>query len=259
MKISSTELVAFANELADASGAVIRPHFRSGLMIEDKVDETPVTIADRSAERALRDMIEARFPEHGIAGEEFGVERGDAEYVWSLDPIDGTKSFVTGNPLFGTLIALTRAGYPFLGVIDMPVLGERWVGLEGEGTTFGGAPAQVRACAEIGSAWLLATSPTMFKGVDQDAFDRIASAVKFPLYGGDCYNYGRLASGMVDLVVEAELQDYDFLATVPVIEAAGGIATDWDGERLHRGSSGKVVCAGDARVHAAALKLLQGA
>jgi histidinol phosphatase-like enzyme (inositol monophosphatase family) len=253
-----------AKILAAASREVIARHFRSRLEVESKSDESPVTIADRETEAALRQVLAERHPEHGIVGEEHGVERADAEFVWVLDPIDGTKSFITGSPLFGTLIALQRDGRPILGMIDMPVLGERWLGAAGHGTTFtdaqGEQEARCRPCAGIGEAMLRTTSLSMFETDPRDlpALRRVMEAVKVTVWGGDCYCYGLLASGFQDLVIEANLANYDFMALIPVIEGAGGIASDWRGDPLGLESDGRVVMAGDPRVHEAALELLAG-
>ena len=174
-----------------------------------------------------------------------------------LDPIDGTKSFITGRPLFGTLIALAHRGRPVMGMIDQSILRERWVGVAGGVSAWNGRPISVRACPRIEDAVLFATSPAMFRaGAENDAFDRVQRKVRLPMYGGDCYAYGLLAMGFADLVVEASLQPYDFMALVPVIEGAGGRLTDWQGRSLDLGSNGQVVAAGDARVHAAACGLL---
>jgi inositol-phosphate phosphatase/L-galactose 1-phosphate phosphatase/histidinol-phosphatase len=245
-----------ATDLADAAGAAIRPHFRQRLAIDDKPDLSPVTVADREAERAMRRLIAARFPEHGIIGEEFGREREDAEFVWVLDPIDGTKSFISGVPLFGTLIALARHGRPILGVIDQPVSRERWIGAAGRPTLFNGAPIRCRPCPSLAAATLFATSPDMFQGGNMAAFDRVAAAAKLVRFGADCYAYGLLAHGFVDLVVESGLKPYDFSAILPVVEGAGGVASDWRGAELTVASDGRVVFAGDRRAHEAALALL---
>ncbi len=247
-----------AGRLADAAARIAMKYFRRDLAVDDKTDLSPVTSADREAEAAMRDILGAAFPEHGIYGEELGKDRIDAEYVWVLDPIDGTQSFVTGKPLFGTLIALTRLGVPVLGVIDAPALNERWLGIAGRPTTFNGAPARVRGCAELGRAWLYATSPQMFPGGDFDAFERLRGRVRRAVYGAECYAYGLLASGHVDLVAEATMQPYDFLALAPIVAGAGGIITDWRGEPLTLGSGGRVLAAGDARIHGAALEVLAG-
>jgi inositol-phosphate phosphatase/L-galactose 1-phosphate phosphatase/histidinol-phosphatase len=251
------EFVDLAGRLADAAGPIVRGYFRAGTEIHDKADATPVTAADREAETAMRALIEAEFPGHGILGEEFGPVREDAEFVWVLDPIDGTKSFVTGKPLFGILIGLARAGLPILGIIEQPVLGERWIGAAGMRTTFNGRPAHTRSCGALGDAWLYATSPEMFgEGEDFAAFGRLKRAVKHPVYGADCYAYGLLAAGFVDLVCEAALKPFDFTAIVPIVAGAGGVMTDWAGADLTLASDGRVLAAGDGAIHAAALERL---
>lgn len=250
--------LALAAELADVAGAAIRPYFRRPLAVDDKPDLTPVTVADRAAEQAMRRLIETRFPKHGIIGEEFGRVREDAELVWVLDPIDGTKSFISGVPLFGTLIALTRGGDPILGIIDQPISGERWVGAAGRPTTLNGAAIRCRECPGLASATLFATTPDMFLGPDAASFARVSAAVKLVRFGADCYAYGLLAAGFVDLVIEASLKPYDFCAMIPIIEGAGGLATDWRGERLGLASDGRVLMAGDRRAHLAAHALLDG-
>jgi len=217
---------------------------------------SPVTIADREAETALRGRIERRFPAHGILGEEHGSLRKDAERVWVLDPIDGTKSFISGVPLFGTLIALVERGVPVLGVIDQPISRERWVGARGRPSTLNGAPISTRACSTLAAATLFATTPDMFRGADADAFQRLKSAVKLARFGGDCYAYGLLAAGFIDLVVEASLKPYDFAALVPVIVGAGGSVTDWRGDPLGLASDGRVLACGDPRLADAARGLL---
>ncbi len=247
-----------AGRLADAAAAIVMKYFRQDLAVDQKTDQSPVTGADREAEAAMRAIIRDTFPDHGIYGEEHGKDRIDAEYVWVLDPIDGTQSFVTGKPLFGTLVALTRRGVPVLGVMDAPALKERWVGIAGRPTTFNGAPVRVRGCAELGHAWLYATSPQMFPGGDFDAFERLRARVRRAVYGAECYAYGLLASGHVDLVAEATMQPYDFLALAPIVTGAGGVIPDWRGETLNLGSGGRVLAAGDARIHAAALEVLAG-
>ncbi len=237
--------LALAGRLADASGAIIRRYFRRRITIDQKSDRTPVTIADRAAEKAMRRLIAARFPKHGILGEEYGKVRADADYVWVLDPIDGTKSFISGVPLFGTLIALTYRGQPVLGVIDQPISHERWIGAAGCKTTFNGKPVKTRACPRLDAATLYATSPEMFQKRDAAAFERLRRKVKLARFGADCYAYALLASGFVDLVVEADLKPYDFCALAPVIEGAGGTITDWLGKKLDLASDGRVIAAGD--------------
>jgi inositol-phosphate phosphatase/L-galactose 1-phosphate phosphatase/histidinol-phosphatase len=252
------QCLELALRLADAAGEAIRPYFRQPLTVDDKADLTPVTAADRAAEQAMRSLIESRFPEHGIIGEEFGRARDSAEFVWTLDPIDGTKSFVSGVPLFGTLIALTRAKRPILGIIDQPISRERWVGVAGRPTTLNGAVVHCRACAGLAAATLFATTPDMFKGRQAAAFARVSGAIKLTRFGADCYAYGLLAAGFIDLVIEADLKPYDFCPMVPIVEGAGGLATDWRGAPLDLASEGRVLIAGDRRTHEAALALLAG-
>ena len=250
------EYLTLALRLADAAGEVIRPYFRQLLTVEDKPDLSPVTAADRAAEQAMRSLIEDRFPGHGIIGEEFGRLRENAELVWVLDPIDGTKSFISGVPLFGTLIALARHKRPILGIIDQPVSRERWVGAAGRPTTLNGAVVHCRECAALDGATLFATTPDMFKEADAAAFARASRAAKLTRFGADCYAYGLLASGFIDLVLEASLKPYDFCAMVPIVEGAAGVATDWLGRALDLDSDGRVLVAGDRRTHRAALELL---
>ncbi len=248
--------IDFAHALADASGAAIRRHFRTSVPVETKADDSPVTVADREAEAAIRTMLAERYPEHGIVGEEFDDRRTETAEVWVIDPIDGTRAFIAGKPTFGTLIALLVDGRPVLGVIDQPVLGERWSAAAGGGARFCGDPIGTRICRGLAGAVLNTTSPDLFDGADRDAFRRVSSHARSTLYGGDCYAYGLLASGYIDLVVEAGLKPYDFCALAPVIEGAGGCITDWNGDPLGLASDGRVVAAGDRRVHEEALNLL---
>ena len=248
--------LALANQLADLSGAIIRRHFRRRLKVDEKADHTPVTLADRAAEAAMRRLIAARFPAHGMLGEEYGGVRTDADDVWVLDPIDGTKSFISGVPLFGTLIALTHRGRPVLGVIDQPISGERWVGAQGRRTTLNGKPVKTRACHNLEEATLYATAPDMFGKRDAAGFARLRRRVALARFGADCYAYALLASGFIDLVAEANLKPYDFCALAPVIEGAGGTITDWRGKPLDLTSDGRVLAAGDKRLARRARALL---
>ena len=250
-------LIALANEMVDVAGGVIRRYFRTPVGVDTKADESPVTIADRETEAAMRDLLAKRRPVDGIFGEEHGRERLDAEYVWVLDPIDGTKAFITGMPVFGILIGLLRRGRPVLGIIDQPITRERWLGVDG-GTTLNGAPVRVRPCPTLDKAFLYSTAPDMFRGDDAVAYERVREKVRQPRFGGDCYAYGLVALGFADLVIEASLQPYDWCAVVPVIEGAGGVMTDWQGKALSLESDGRVVAAGDRAAHAAALAALAG-
>ena len=248
--------IALAHDLADAAGSAIRPYFRAPFDIESKADASPVTVADRAAEAAMRTIIAERRPDDGVIGEEYGEDRPDAARVWVFDPIDGTRAFIAGRALFGTLIALLEDGRPVLGVIDQPIARERWVGAPGRGTTLNGVAARTRRCADLSSAYLGTTSPHAFDADDFSQFEQLRAGVRDTLYGGDCHNYGLLGSGHLDLVVEASLKIYDWAALVPVVEGAGGIMRDWSGAPLARGSDGRVVAAGDPALLAAALARL---
>jgi len=248
--------IDLAHELADAAGEVIRGYYRTPVTVFDKADESPVTVADRESEAAMRKIINAKAPGHGIYGEEWGVENPDAEWVWVLDPVDGTKAFISGLPTFGTLIALLHHGKPVLGVINQCISHERWLGVAGQPSTLNGKQIKVRSCPELKLASAFATAPEMFKGNDLAKWEAVRSSVKLPRYGADCYAYGLLAHGFVDLVVEASLQPYDYCSLVPIVEGAGGIMTDWQGQPLGLKSDGRVVAAGDATLHAAALAVL---
>jgi len=252
------DLIAIANRLADASGPLIRNYFRQPLRADDKADASPVTAADREAELAIRAILADRRSTDGIIGEEFGNSNTDAEFVWVIDPIDGTKSFITGRPIFGTLIGLVRNGTPVLGVIDQPVNGERWVGARGHGTTYNGTPVSVRDCPALAGAIAGTTAPELFDRAQAKRWQQVAATAKHVIYGGDCYTYAQLAAGFVDVVIESGLQIYDFCALVPVIEEAGGIVTDWRGAALTLGSDGTILACGDARTHAEILELLDG-
>ena len=247
MKVSDRDL-ALANRLADAAGEAIRPLFRGQWTQERKPDASYVTEADQAAEAAMRAIIESERPDDGIIGEEYGNCNPAAARQWVLDPIDGTTSFIAGRPIFGTLIALMEGGWPILGVIDQPVLRERWVGRVGNGTTFNGAPARAAPCPDLADAVLGTTSPHQFAGEQVDAFMGLAKAVaeRKIVYGGDCYNYGLVASGHLDVVCEAGLKLHDFAALVPVVEGAGGTMCDWQGEPLNAHSTGEVLALGDS-------------
>ena len=260
------DFISFSHRLAGAARPVVMDLFRTPLSIESKADTSPVTIADRNAEAAMRTLIEETYPDHGIIGEEHGKKNEDAEYVWVLDPIDGTKSFVTGKPLFGILIALMKNGKPILGVIDMPALDERFVGVSSAATPNGmesgsklnGEPVSVRGAKTLKDAWLYTTTPDMFQtDADKAAYGRLAGAVRQALFGCDCYAYGLLASGHVDLVCEASMALYDYAALVPVVEGAGGVITDWQGAALGFGSDGTVLAAATPELHKLALDHLR--
>ena len=253
---SVSGFATFAETLVDASREIILGYWRQEFDVIDKADESPVTIADRMAEAKIREIIEARYPDHGIAGEEFGRVRMGSEYIWSLDPVDGTKAFISGSPLFGTLVALLRNGEPILGVVDIPATSERWVGGHDLPTRLNGNLVKTRQGRPLDQATTGSTSPTMFVGADAERIAQVHDQVKLPIYGGDCYLYGMLAIGSIDLVIEKGLSDYDYLAPTAMIQAAGGIVTGWKGERLGIDTTDSVVAAGDSKLHAEVLRLL---
>jgi myo-inositol-1(or 4)-monophosphatase len=260
--MGAVDFEAFIDELATVSGEAIRPFFRTSLGVEDKSGGgafDPVTAADRAAELTMRALIRKQFPAHGIVGEEFGAERPEAEFVWLLDPIDGTKSFISGMPAWGTLIALTRLGVPVFGLMDQPFTRERFSGDGGAAHYRGPAgkrDLRVRPCGSLAEAVLFTTSPRLMNDADRQAFGRVEEATRLSRYGGDCYAYCMLAAGHVDLVIETGLKPHDVLALVPIIAGAGGVITTWENGPPHAG--GRIVAAGDRRVHAAALALLSG-
>ena len=250
----------FVDELATLSGQAILPFFRTSIAAEDKSRGgafDPVTEADRAGEATMRQLIKRSFPTHGIVGEEFGAERPDADYVWVLDPIDGTRAFIAGLPTWGTLIGLSRAGRPVFGMMHQPFTGERFFG-DGGSATFRGPGGErrllTRRCASLADAVISTTSPRLFSGDELSAYDRVESVARLARYGCDCYAYCMLAAGHIDVVIESGLKPYDIVALIPIIEGAGGIVTAWDGSSAAGG--GSVVACGDRRVHAAALELL---
>ena len=247
--------LALALRLADAARPIAMAHFRNPLAIDIKADHSPVTIADRVIEAELRKLIQQDFPSHGILGEEFGTTRG-SDFTWVLDPIDGTKSFISGLPLFGTLIALLHGEQPVLGIIDIPAMSERWLGQRGQPSLFNGAVSRVSACERLEDARVLTTSPDMFDAEGWRRFDVLGRRAAFRRYGGDCYLYGLLASGHCDLVVEMGLQPYDYLAMVTVIEGAGGKISDWRGNTLGLHSKGDVIAAASESLWRQALDAL---
>jgi inositol-phosphate phosphatase / L-galactose 1-phosphate phosphatase / histidinol-phosphatase len=247
--------LALSARLADRARASWRGYLHQTTPAEQKADRSPVTAADREIESEMRRLIRAEFPTHGIRGEEFAAEAG-SEFTWVLDPIDGTKSFITGFPLFGTLIALLRAERAVLGVIEVPALGERWLGSEGTPTRFNGAPARTSACSRIAQARVYTTSTDAFHGEQLRRYEAVSSRALLRRYGGDCYLYGLLASGHCDLVIEAAMQPHDFQALVPVVEGAGGRISDWNGRPLDVNSDDRVVAAATTALWQQALEEL---
>jgi histidinol phosphatase-like enzyme (inositol monophosphatase family) len=253
------DLEPFLDRLADTAAETTLPHFRANGAVDNKGGGSfdPVTEADRNAESAMRKLIKATFPDHGIIGEEHGPENDKAEFVWVLDPIDGTRSFIAGIPLWGTLIGLLRDGKPVLGMMAQPFTGERFAG-DGKRAWYRGPHGEgeltTRSCASLSDAILFTTTPALFNPADRRSYDRVEKSVRVPRYGADCYAYCMVAAGHVDLVIETELKPYDIVALIPIIEGAGGRVTNWEGESA--ASGGRIVAAGDPRLHELALKQL---
>lgn len=261
-------LETFAGRLADAARRESLPRFRTISAVDDKAgpgDFDPVTEADRAAESAIRALIEAKYPSHGILGEEHGVKPADGPWEWTLDPIDGTRAFISGIPMWTTLIALSFEGRPIIGVIDQPYLNERFVGRSGAGQLARASfergatrqPLKVRACPELTRATISTTDPFIFNGSEMGGFEQVRRTARLARYGCDAYAYAMVAAGQMDMVIEASLQPYDVRALVPVIEGAGGLFTNWRGEPAWDG--GQVVAAGDPAAHAEALIALKRA
>jgi myo-inositol-1(or 4)-monophosphatase len=256
-------LIAFAGRLADASGAVIRPHFRQRIEVVHKPGRhafDPVTEADKGAERAIRAIIERERPTDGILGEEYGEKRGSGNYRWVLDPVDGTRAFITGRHEWGSLIALEENEVPVLGILDQPVLGERFIGVNGHAALHQDGQVtrlRVRECADIKDAILCVTDPTAYFTLEQQAaFARVKAAARMTRYSGDCYLFAALALGFIDIVIEANFARWDIAALMPLVEGAGGVVTSWDGGDCRDGKT--ILACGDKRMHAAAMKLLAG-
>ncbi|HEY7998358.1 MAG TPA: histidinol-phosphatase [Pseudolabrys sp.] len=259
--MTAIDFSSFVDQLASVSGETILPFFRTALAVDNKKARgfDPVTAADRAAEQGMRALIVKNFPNHGVIGEEYGAERTDAEYVWVLDPIDGTKSFIAGMPAWGTLIGLMRFGEPVFGMMHQPFIREKFSG-DGGGAHYrgpaGNRELHVRSCESPADALLFTTSPLLMNKSDRADFVRVENAVKLSRYGGDCYAYCMLAAGQIDLIIETEVQPYDIVPLIPVITGAGGVVTTWENGPAQGG--GRIVAAGDKRVHQAALEMLKG-
>ena len=261
MDAERAQRLAFAHQLADAAGAVIRPYFRKPVDVTDKGSAgfyDPVTEADRRAERTIRDLIASAYPQDGIVGEELGNSPGSSGYRWVIDPIDGTRAFIAGQPLWGTLIGLEKNDAPVLGVLDQPFLRERFVGTGDRAELLsisGTVPLKTRSCPALRDAIITTTHPNAhFSDAERVQFARVEKACRLSRYGGDCYAYGLVAMGFLDIVIEARLAHWDIAPLIPIINGAGGILTDWQGRPWQPG--GNVIAAGDARVHAEAVGIL---
>jgi histidinol-phosphatase len=256
------EYRAFAERLADAARAAILPYFRAAPAVEHKGGARfdPVTEADRKAEAAMRALIEAAFPTHGIVGEELGEKPSQDGFAWVLDPIDGTRAFIAGLPLWGVLIALCHEGRPLIGVMDQPYLDERFIGWSGGAElVVRGAVRRLetRACAGLADAIVSSTDVHLFAGAESEAFGRVRNAAKLTRFGYDCYAYCMVGLGGIDIVIESGLKAYDIAALIPILTGAGGGVCSWSGGDASAG--GQVLAYGDARARDAALALLRSA
>lgn len=258
--------LASAHDMADRTASAILPHFRRPITVDNKAGPKgfdPVTEGDRAAELAISELLAERWPEHGIVGEEFGGRNPEARYRWVIDPIDGTRAFIMGLPVWGTLIGLLDHGAPLLGMMDQPFTGERYWSSGPQASYVrerGGAPRRMRtrSCPDVSQAIFATTHPDLFaEGFEQAAFARLKARARMTRYGGDCYSYCMLAAGFIDIVVEAGLKPHDIVALVPIIEGAGGRITTWDGKPAIQG--GRIAAAGDPKLHADLLRLLAGA
>ena len=255
----AAEWLKVAEAALDAAGAAIKPYFRANVATEQKPDDSPVTTADKTAEQILRAALSKAFPYHGLLGEELPAENTDARYVWVIDPIDGTRAFITGRPSFCTLLGLLEDGEPILGIIDQPITGERWIGGRETGAKFRnplGGKIGTRPIKTLPEAELSSTAPEMFVADGLEKFGRLKRQCRRVYWGGDAYAYGLLAIGQIDIVAESGLKPWDWAALAPVIEAAGGVVTDWHGNKLRLGSDGSVLATANATLHAAALEAL---
>ncbi|WP_434055402.1 MAG: histidinol-phosphatase [Roseibium sp.] len=249
---SMNRFAPFLEDLADASAAAIMPFFRQSFTVDNKLDAgfDPVTIADRNGETAMRALINSSYPDHGILGEEHGPEKLDAEHVWVLDPIDGTRAFITGLPTWGTLIGLRTAGTPSLGMMVQPFIGERFAGDRQKAWYRGPQGTKTlnaRQCSRLEDAAIFTTTPALFGETERSAFDRVEASARLSRYGTDCYAYCMVAAGQGDAVIESGLQAYDIVALVPIIEGAGGVVTTWTGGSPSEG--GQILATGDPRLH----------
>lgn len=251
-----TQLIDLAKFMADEAGEIARSYFRQDFEIISKSDETPVTLADRSIETRLREILADKRPDDGILGEEFGEVKTKSGLTWVIDPVDGTKSFTIGRPTFGTLIGLCGDEKPVLGIIDQAVSKERWIGVEGLPTTFNGQIVKTRKCPDLKSAIFGTGSPSQICRDDTQRFDRFEKACRYTVFQGDCYFYGLMANGAIDVLVEDYLGTYDFIALAPVIKGAGGLITDWSGAELTLSSGSNLLATGDPELHSKALAII---
>jgi len=244
------ELVSFANHLSDESAKIIKKYFRKSIEIHNKEDESPVTIADKNTELRIRELISAKYPHHGILGEEFENKEVESEYLWVIDPIDGTKSFIAGHKDFGTLIALLHNKKPIIGIINCPIHNERWIGIESQQTTMNGIKVKTSNQSSLDKCYLSSTGLYMFENDSfKKGFEKIIDETKYHRFGGDCYNYGMVASGYIEIVIENMLKVHDYMALIPIVEGAGGKITDKLGKMINFDSDGSVVVSANHKLH----------
>ncbi len=259
--MNASELKRFAEcgvRAVDVSGALIREYNRKPFQIEVKGDGSPVTSVDPAVEDQMREIIAAEHPDHGILGEERKAYAPDSEFVRVIDPIDGTLAFIAGIPVFGTLLALLHNGIPVLGIIDMPMTGERWIGVDGLQTTRNGKPVHSRPCADLAMALMSTSNPDYYDRTNAPALERLKKATRFAIYGGSCMFYAQIAAGRVDICIDVQFKIYDYLALIPVVQGAGGVFTNWEGRAAGLHSGSQYIAAGDPRAHEQALKILAG-
>ncbi len=257
--MNASELKRFAAcgvRAVDASGALIRENNRKPFHVEIKGDGSPFTSVDQAVEDQMREIIAAEHPDHGIIGEERKAYAPDSEFVWVIDPIDGTLAFLAGIPVFGTLLALLHNGAPVLGIIDMPMTGERWIGADGLQTTRNGKPVRSRPCADLSMALMSTSNPDYYDHTNAPALERLKKATRFAVYGGSCMFYAQIASGRVDICIDVQFEAHDYLALIPVVQGAGGVFTNWEGSAAGLHSGSQYIAAGDPRAHEQALKIL---
>ena len=246
-----------AIQAADAARKITLKYFRQPLDIIQKLDDSPVTIADKEAEHLIRGMIQSAFPDDGFYGEETGQTDTDNDWTWVVDPIDGTTSFSTGKPTFGTLIALCYQGKPQLGIVDLPALDDRWIGIKGKQTTYNGTKVKTNLRnTKLADATAYTTTPKMFTDDTLPRYNALSDQCKFTIFGADCLAYGLLASGFTDLVIEADLKPYDFMAVTAVVEAAGGVITDWQGKEITLKTGDQILAAANPELHKKAVRSL---
>ena len=250
MQVSTSELLKFANNFADKSRSILKKKFLTSFNVEKKIDGSFVTNVDKEIESLFIKKLEDNFNQHGLIGEEFGNKNSNAKYVWVLDPLDGTHSFISGKPLFGTLISCLKDSKPILGVIDIPILNQRWMGGYNLGVYFNDKKCKKSQVQKNFSDTIVtSTSMLMFKESDQKKVQKIYSNARFPVFGTDCYAYGLLISGKVDLIVEANMKPWDYLAQASLIKEVGGFISDWNGKNLDLKSNGKVIASMDKNHH----------